>query len=144
MPNNKSILILSSSTIIAWIITFVGACVFRKGLSGGAWWIVIYELLLIMTTIFILINNVFTQYRLMLLTFLAASVAMSTYQLDYALPVSKFASGYRSGASAYATGYILLLIAQVIYIYIYMFYLILIIHLITTKIISCSFFGSFY
>jgi hypothetical protein len=51
------------------------------------------------------------------LTFLAASIAMLTYQLDYALPTYKFTPGYRGGAGAYAAGYILLIITQVIYIY---------------------------
>jgi hypothetical protein len=49
------------------------------------------------------------------LTFLAASIAMLTAQLDFALPIAKFSSAYRGGAGAYAAGYIILIIIEVNY-----------------------------
>ncbi len=48
-----------------------------------------------------------------ILTFLAASIAMLTLQLDYALPTFKFGYGYRGGAGTYAAGYIILIIIEV-------------------------------
>jgi len=44
---------------------------------------------------------------------LAASIAMLTLQLDYALPTFKFGYGYRGGAGTYAAGYIILIIIEV-------------------------------
>ncbi|RCI05741.1 hypothetical protein CU098_013640 [Rhizopus stolonifer] len=103
----------------AWIISFIGACVFRRGLSGGAWWIIVYELMLIIITSTILTTNTYAHYRYMILTFLAASISMVTYQIDFVLPVTKFTAGYRSGASAYAAGYIILMIIQFLWVIVF-------------------------
>ncbi|KAI9357729.1 hypothetical protein BD770DRAFT_456659 [Pilaira anomala] len=109
-------LILSAS---GWLIAFVGACVFRRGLSGGAWWIIIYELLLVMGISFVLLTNTFTQYRMVILTFLASSIAMLTHQLDYALPTTKFVNQYKGGAGAYASGYVILIVIQFLWVIVF-------------------------
>lgn len=44
---------------------------------------------------------------------MAASIAMLTYQLDYALPTTKFVAQYQGGAGAYAAGFIILIMIQV-------------------------------
>ncbi|KAI9481358.1 MAG: hypothetical protein EXX96DRAFT_566403 [Benjaminiella poitrasii] len=119
ISDNVFMLTTLSLAVVAWLITFIGACVFRRGLSGGSWWIIVYEFLLLATLVFVLINNTFTHYRFMLLTFLAASIAMVTYQLDYVLPASKFTLSYKSGASAYAVGYIILMITQFVWIIVF-------------------------
>ncbi|KAI9270254.1 hypothetical protein EDC94DRAFT_598580 [Helicostylum pulchrum] len=120
-PIADNVFLLSSLILSAcgWLIAFIGACVFRRGLSGGAWWIVIYELLLVMGTGFVLLTNTFSQYRLVMLTFLATSIAMITSQLDYALPTTKFVVQYKAGAGAYAAGYIILIIIQFLWVLVF-------------------------
>ncbi|KAI7896629.1 uncharacterized protein EV154DRAFT_491667 [Mucor mucedo] len=116
-----NVFLLSTLLLAAcgWVISFVGACVFRSGISGGAWWIVIYQLLLLMSIAFALTTNTYGHYRLVILTFLAASLSMLTYQLDYALPTSKFKSQYKGGAGVYAAGYIILIIIQFLWVIVF-------------------------
>ncbi|KAI8367161.1 hypothetical protein EDC96DRAFT_507121 [Choanephora cucurbitarum] len=116
LVDNVFLLATLSLSMCAWVIAFVGACIIRQGLTGGAWWIIVYELLLIVVTLIIFITNTYIHYRYMILTFLAASISMLTYQIDFALPLSKFLGGYRSGAGAYAAGYIILIIIQFLWV----------------------------
>ncbi|KAI8645504.1 hypothetical protein BD408DRAFT_361230 [Parasitella parasitica] len=119
IADNIFLLTTMAGASIAWLIAFIGACIFRRGISGGAWWIVVYELLLIMAISATLLTNTYAHYRMMILTFLAASIAMLTLQLDYALPTTKFTSGYRNGAGAYAAGYIILIIIEFLWVIVF-------------------------
>ncbi|CEP16031.1 hypothetical protein [Parasitella parasitica] len=119
IADNIFLLTTIAGALIAWLIAFIGACIFRRGISGGAWWIVVYELLLIMAISATLLTNTYTHYRMMILTFLAASIAMLTLQLDYALPTTKFTPGYRNGAGAYAAGYIILIIIEFLWVIVF-------------------------
>ncbi|CEG76445.1 hypothetical protein RMATCC62417_11341 [Rhizopus microsporus] len=101
---------------VAWLIAFIGACVFRVGVSGGAWWIIVYELLIIIGVTCILVTNTFTHYRMMILAFLGASISLLTIQLDYITPASRVFGG---GAGAFATGYIVLIIIQFLWVMIF-------------------------
>lgn len=48
------------------------------------------------------------------MTFLAASIALLTGQLDYVFPIARFNTSLRGGAGAYGAGYIILIIVEVI------------------------------
>lgn len=119
IADNIFLLTTIAGASIAWLIAFIGACIFRRGVSGGAWWIVVYELLLIMGISATLITSTYAHYRMMILTFLAASIAMLTAQLDFSLPVAKFSSAYRGGAGAYAAGYIILIIIEFLWVIVF-------------------------
>ncbi|KAG1063783.1 hypothetical protein G6F42_027137 [Rhizopus arrhizus] len=108
LADNIFLLTTIGGAFISWLIAFIGACIFRRGVSGGAWWIIVYELLLIVGITTVLVTNTYAHYRLMV-----ASIAMLTLQLDYALPTFKFGYGYRGGAGTYAAGYIILIIIEV-------------------------------
>ncbi|KAF1800529.1 hypothetical protein V8B55DRAFT_1535285 [Mucor lusitanicus] len=119
LADNIFLLTTIAGAFIAWLIAFIGACIFRRGVSGGAWWIIVYELLLIVGITAVLVTNTYAHYRLMILTFLAASIAMLTLQLDYALPTVKFSFGYRGGAGAYAAGYIILIMIEFLWVIVF-------------------------
>ncbi|CAO0803444.1 unnamed protein product [Mucor circinelloides] len=119
LADNIFLLTTIGGAFIAWLIAFIGACIFRRGVSGGAWWIIVYELLLIVGITTVLVTNTYAHYRLMILTFLAASIAMLTLQLDYALPTFKFGYGYRGGAGTYAAGYIILIIIEFLWVIVF-------------------------
>ncbi|KAI9253183.1 hypothetical protein BY458DRAFT_522367 [Sporodiniella umbellata] len=116
MPSILDNVFLFSTLIvsyIAWLIAFVGACVLGRAVGGGAWWIVVYELLLILGVTCVLVTNTFLHYRLMILAFLGASIALLTVQLDFLVPSARV---YKGAFGAYAAGYILLIMIQFIWV----------------------------
>ncbi|KAI9488796.1 hypothetical protein BDB00DRAFT_846604 [Zychaea mexicana] len=119
LTENLFLLTTGILSLCAWVIAFGGLCAFRQ-LSGGGYWLIVYELLLILGTLFVFMSGTFLHYRMVLLTFLAVSIAMLMGQIDAVLPVSRF--GYdanQDGAGAYAAGYIFIVIIQFLWVFVF-------------------------
>ncbi|KAI8890764.1 hypothetical protein K501DRAFT_236440 [Backusella circina FSU 941] len=115
MPSFSDNLFLLATVVlsfVAWVIAFGGACAMRRYLSGGAWWIVVYELFLLLGHGYVFITNSYAHYRLVILSFLVASISMLTFQIDSAVA----SSGVLKAAGALAAGYIILIIIQFLWI----------------------------
>ncbi|KAF7729114.1 Transmembrane osmosensor [Apophysomyces ossiformis] len=86
-----------------------------KYFQNVAWWIIVYELLLLLGIAFTILYDVFLQYRLVILTFLAVSISLLTKQIERGLPgsyIDGIVYNYRGASGAYSAGYIILIIIQ--------------------------------
>ncbi|CAO3591638.1 unnamed protein product [Absidia cylindrospora] len=96
-----------SSTIIAsigWLILFIGACASR--FTGVVWWIIIYELILVLGLLYVLMSATFADYRLLMMACLAISITLLTQTIDNQLHVGL------GSAKASAAGGILMILMQ--------------------------------
>ncbi|ORZ09303.1 hypothetical protein BCR42DRAFT_396419 [Absidia repens] len=98
----------------ALLVSFAGACTLK--VLQGAWWIVVYQVIIVFGHTFIFMRGVLAHYRLAMLTMLAISIPLLTIQIDYILQYSKPAQLNRVAANAYAAGYIGLVIIQHIWV----------------------------
>ncbi|ORY92247.1 hypothetical protein BCR43DRAFT_498045 [Syncephalastrum racemosum] len=109
LSQNRVVLATTIFAVCGWIITFGGACALQT--LYGAWWVVVYQALLVCGTILTIMSGSILQYRLVLLTFIGASIPLLTIQVDYVLQYTK-PSVPRDPANAYAVGYVILIIVQ--------------------------------
>lgn len=119
LTENIFLLVTTVFALAAWVIGFGALC--AMGVTGSAWWIMIFELLLVVGIIFLILTNTFIQYRLVVLAFLAVSISYLTDQLAVAVPLS---TGWtyqdvRAPAGAYAAGYIILIIIQILWVFVF-------------------------
>jgi hypothetical protein len=64
--NNIFLLVTVLLSLVGWVVTFGAACAVGTALADGyptTWWIVIYELLLILGVIFVIITDTMVYYR---------------------------------------------------------------------------------
>ncbi|CAO3623038.1 unnamed protein product [Mucor hiemalis] len=107
------ILITSILALGGWAIAFGGACMLK--VLNGAWWVIIYQLCITLGNIIIFMSGSIPQYRLAMLTFLAASIPLLTIQIDYVAQYTK-PNIPKMPANAYVAGYIVLVIVQYLWI----------------------------
>ncbi|KAI9020933.1 hypothetical protein CLU79DRAFT_888054 [Phycomyces nitens] len=91
-----------------WCSALGGAC--SLGVINGAWWIVVYESLILTGISWAFWSNAIKVYRLAILTFLAASIPLLTIQVDFVLHTQNSFDSKSLGA--YYVGYIVLLVTQ--------------------------------
>ncbi|KAI8384969.1 uncharacterized protein BYT42DRAFT_281537 [Radiomyces spectabilis] len=104
--------IVLTSVIIAtigWFVAFVGSCI--AGLRGVSWWIIIYELLLLLGLFLVLWKSVFHHYRILLSVFLAVSIVLLTSYIDAYLYMHK------KGTTACAAGAVMMIIMQFFWVF---------------------------
>ncbi|KAI8328137.1 hypothetical protein BC941DRAFT_234631 [Chlamydoabsidia padenii] len=98
-------------TTIGWSILFIGACV--SGYGGVVWWIIIYELILLLGIIYVLMNAILSDYRILILSCLAISVTLLTQTIDNQLHIGL------GSAKASAGGGIMIIIIQFFWILVF-------------------------
>ncbi|CAO3610645.1 unnamed protein product [Cunninghamella echinulata] len=102
----------------SWVISFGGLCGGRS--YGSAWWIIIFELLLIGGIIFLILTDLFYQHRFVVLAFLAVSVSYITDQLGVFTSTYIHNDYFGAGAAgAVIAGYIILVIIQIAWIFVF-------------------------
>ncbi|SAM01504.1 hypothetical protein [Absidia glauca] len=119
LTENLVLLVTTVVSLAAWVISFGGLCALR--VTGASWWVMIFELLLIVGVVCLILTGTFVEYRLVVLAFLAVSVSYLTSELSAAVPLSTM-WGYsyqRAPAGAYSAGYILLIMIQIIWVLIF-------------------------
>ncbi|KAI9250187.1 hypothetical protein BDA99DRAFT_608488 [Phascolomyces articulosus] len=116
LAQNRFILSTSVIATSGWIIAFAGAVSLQT--LNGAWWVVIYQALVVLLSLLIFMSNTMPQYRLTFLTFLAASIPILTVQADYVIQYTK-PSVPREPANAYAAGYIILIFIQYLWVIVF-------------------------
>ncbi|CAO3589858.1 unnamed protein product [Absidia cylindrospora] len=97
--------------VIGWLMLFIGSC--ASGFKGVVWWIIIYELILIIGIQYVLMKATFPDYRLLILTSLAISITLLTQVIDTHLHVGL------SSAKASAGGGILVVTMQFFWIIVF-------------------------
>ncbi|KAI9321076.1 hypothetical protein BX666DRAFT_1875602 [Dichotomocladium elegans] len=122
LKENTFLLATGATAIVAWIIAFGGLCGYRM-LSDVSYWIIVYELFLVLGILYVFATSTFLHYRMAvcvqeicLLTFLAISVALLHGEINSVLP----ATNHRAGAAgAFAAGYIILIIVQFLWVFVF-------------------------
>ncbi|CAO3622410.1 unnamed protein product [Cunninghamella blakesleeana] len=114
LTHNTFLLATTILSVVALIVAVGGACALK--VLQGAWWIVIYEVIVVSGHTMIFMRGTLANYRLAMLTFLAISIPLLTIQIDYVLNYSKPNLLNRVAANAYAVGYIGLVIIQYIWV----------------------------
>ncbi|KAI7870452.1 hypothetical protein BDF14DRAFT_1774346 [Spinellus fusiger] len=105
----------------SYLLTLCGQCGWCAALSGacilkvlhGAWWIIVYELCLLVAMTWIFYSNTVAVYRLVMLTFLAISIPLLTLQIDFVLYLT-LRTQYAK--MAYSVGYILIIVVQYLWV----------------------------
>ncbi|KAI8338025.1 hypothetical protein BC941DRAFT_424386 [Chlamydoabsidia padenii] len=115
LTTNIFLLVTSILAFAAWVIAFAGLIALR--VTGGSWWIMIFELLLVVGVILLILTGTFLEYRLVILTFLAVSVSYLTSEIGGAIALTGYY--YHGAAGAYAAGYIILVIVHFIWIFVF-------------------------
>ncbi|KAG2220391.1 hypothetical protein INT45_006562, partial [Circinella minor] len=106
--------IILCSTVLAgvgWLLTFIAACITH--LHGASWWIIVYELGLMMIIYLVLKKSMFIEYQLLLLILLAISIAMLTQLIEM------FINRTDQGSHAGAAGGCILVIMQYLWVFIF-------------------------
>lgn len=111
ITGNPIILLSGVFALIGWFITFIASCIYQS--LYGAWWIVIYELLLLGGIFFVLATDSLPEYRLVILTFLAVSISLLTSF------IGTFVNSSASSAQAIAAGAIFMIIVQFLWVLIF-------------------------
>ncbi|KAI9301126.1 hypothetical protein BJ944DRAFT_291180 [Cunninghamella echinulata] len=114
LTHNTFLLATTILSVVSLIVALGGACALK--VLQGAWWIVIYEVIVVAGHTMIFMRGTLANYRLAMLTFLAISIPLLTIQIDYILNYSKPNLINRVAANAYAVGYIGLVIIQYIWV----------------------------
>lgn len=115
--DNIFLLVTTVLALGAWVIAFAGLCALRA--TGAYWWIMIFELALVLGVILLILAGSFIQYRFVVLTFLAVSISYITGQLSTAISLATDGNGssVRAAGSAFAAGYVVLIIIQIIWVF---------------------------
>ncbi|KAG2184423.1 hypothetical protein INT43_000332 [Umbelopsis isabellina] len=103
-------------SLVGWVVTFGAACAVGTALADGyptTWWIVIFELLLILGVCFVIITDTMLHYRHVILTFLAVSIVYLTSNLSAFVPSSAGA------ARALSAGMIIMIIMQFLWVFVF-------------------------
>ncbi|KAI7885723.1 hypothetical protein K492DRAFT_156788 [Lichtheimia hyalospora FSU 10163] len=116
LAQNRFILLTSILATGGWLVAFGGAVVLKA--LYGAWWVVIYEALIVAGTLMVFMSNRMQHYRYSFLTFLGASIPLLTIQVDYVIQYTK-PTVPREPANAYAAGYIVLIIVQYMWVVVF-------------------------
>ncbi|GAA5805975.1 hypothetical protein HPULCUR_011502 [Helicostylum pulchrum] len=103
------LLVTSIIAISGWSVAFGGACMLK--VLNGAWWVMMYQLCIIVGHMVIFMTGSMQQYRLAMVTFLASSIPLLTIQIDYVVQYTN-PNIPKVPASAYAAGYIILVVIQ--------------------------------
>ncbi|KAI8342109.1 hypothetical protein BC941DRAFT_415386 [Chlamydoabsidia padenii] len=114
LAHNPFLLVTTILAVCALLVSLTGACALK--VLQGAWWVVIYQVILVAGHAVIFMRGVLAHYRLAMLTLLAISIPLLTIQIDYIIQYSKPAQLNRIAANAYAAGYIGLVIIQYIWV----------------------------
>ncbi|ORZ05418.1 hypothetical protein BCR42DRAFT_428261 [Absidia repens] len=124
LTENLFLLITTIVSLAAWVIAFGALCAMRA--VGASWWVMIFNLLLVVGIIVLILTNTFSQYRLVVLAFLAVSISYVTEQLSFAIALTAGNDnsyyGYgnlRAPAGAYAAGYIILIIIEILWVFVF-------------------------
>ncbi|CAO3608114.1 unnamed protein product [Cunninghamella blakesleeana] len=108
---NPVVLSISILAAIGWFILFVGACV--AGFHGITWWIIIYNLVVVIIVFVGLGCNMFSNYKQMMVVLLTISIVYLTYLIPILL------TNDVAGSSAASGGAIILIISQFIWIFLF-------------------------
>ncbi|KAI9498554.1 hypothetical protein BDB00DRAFT_798464 [Zychaea mexicana] len=111
VTTNPMVLCSAVLASIGWLVTFIAACVTR--LHGASWWIIVYELGLIIVIYVVLTKSLFAQYQLTLLVLLAISIAMLTQLIEM------FINRTDQASQAGAAGSCILVIMQYVWVFIF-------------------------
>ncbi|KAG2207500.1 hypothetical protein INT47_004248 [Mucor saturninus] len=95
--------------LTGWSVAFGGACILK--VLNGAWWVMIYQLCIIIGHLVVFMSGSMQHYRLAMAAFLASSIPLLTIQIDYVVQYTK-TSIPKVPASAYVAGYIMLVTVQ--------------------------------
>ncbi|CAO3591752.1 unnamed protein product [Absidia cylindrospora] len=110
LSHNPFLLATTILAICALLVSLTGACALK--VLQGAWWIVVYQVIIVSGHTLIFMRGILANYRLAVITMLAISIPLLTMQIDYILQYSKPAQLNRMAANAYAAGYIGLVLIQ--------------------------------
>ncbi|KAL0082911.1 hypothetical protein J3Q64DRAFT_1151821 [Phycomyces blakesleeanus] len=113
---NMFFLCTSGIAYCGWIIAFGSACDLKVQ-SGLTWWVIIYELLLTSVITHLTFSGLFMQYRLAVLTFLAASISLLSQQIEISLLEAKLLDD--SAQKAKAAGLIILIIIRFVWVIVF-------------------------
>ncbi|KAI9250562.1 hypothetical protein BDA99DRAFT_564072 [Phascolomyces articulosus] len=111
VTTNPIVLCSAVLAAVGWLLTFVAACLTH--LHGASWWIIVYELALIITIYLVLSRSLFIEYQLLLLMLLAISIAMLTQLIEM------FINRSDSASQAGAAGGCILVIMQYLWVFIF-------------------------
>ncbi|KAJ2958329.1 hypothetical protein NQZ79_g6054 [Umbelopsis isabellina] len=103
-------------SLVGWVVTFGAACAVGTALADGyptTWWIVIFELLLILGVCLVIITDTMLHYRHVILTLLAVSIVYLTSNL------SAFTPSSASAARALTAGMIIMIIMQFLWVFVF-------------------------
>ncbi|CAO3593529.1 unnamed protein product [Absidia cylindrospora] len=122
LTENLFLLATTVVALAAWVIAFGALCAMRA--LGASWWVMIFNLLLVVGIIVLILTNTFSQYRLVVLAFLAVSISYITDQLSAAVPLTTSNdyygyNEYKAPAGAYAAGYIILIIVEILWVFVF-------------------------
>ncbi|KAI8993433.1 hypothetical protein BDB01DRAFT_902960 [Pilobolus umbonatus] len=109
MIQSPFLLVSSVIAITGWIITFISGC--KINVLKGAWWIVIYELVIIIGHLIVFSLGTAHNHRIACVAFLASSIPLLTIQIDYVVQNDK-PSLQKLYIHAYGVGYAIILIIQ--------------------------------
>lgn len=112
---------------MSWIIAFVGACMLK--VLNGAWWVMMYELLIIVGQMVMILSESVEHYRITvnrlymihkvllipnkMIALLTTSIPLLTIQIDYVLQYTNRSNIPKGPTNTYVVGYIVLVIVQV-------------------------------
>ncbi|KAJ8653263.1 hypothetical protein O0I10_011111 [Lichtheimia ornata] len=110
MLNNPTIHASAGLAAIGWLIMFIGACAAHA--RGGAWWVIVYQLLFLIGFYVVISRSLIKQYRFAILTFLAIGITMLTQLLG------AFVGSSNGAAQASAAGSCILIIMQYFWVFV--------------------------
>ncbi|CDS06663.1 hypothetical protein LRAMOSA09190 [Lichtheimia ramosa] len=111
LNNNPTIHASAGLAAIGWLIMFIGACAAHA--RGGAWWVIVYQLLFLIGFYIVVSRSLFKQYRFAILTFLAIGITMLTQLLG------AFVGSSNGAAQASAAGSCILIIMQYFWVFVF-------------------------
>ncbi|KAI7852379.1 hypothetical protein BDC45DRAFT_185919 [Circinella umbellata] len=120
LTENLFLLTTGILSLCSWVIALGGLCALGASPHSG-YWLIVYELFLILGVLFVFMSGTFLHYRMALLTFLAISISLLTGQIDFAVSAANLLgqSVNQGGAGAYAAGYIIIIIVQFLWVFVF-------------------------
>ncbi|KAJ8651802.1 hypothetical protein O0I10_012623 [Lichtheimia ornata] len=103
---NHVLLLTCILTAVGWIVAFVGLCIANVSVNPISWWIVVYELALVIFVCSVLGTGKMTTYRLVVIALVAISVPYATDE------VSRYIATPHPALSVASAGYIVILVSQ--------------------------------
>ncbi|KAG1053659.1 hypothetical protein G6F46_006958 [Rhizopus delemar] len=104
ITQNPIMMVSTALSIIGWFIAFIGTCIIGK--AGVFWWIIVYELLLLIGILFSIYKQIFHHYQLVFLVFLSVSISLLTSAINGLL--NSYSIGYQVAGS----GSVILIVMQ--------------------------------